>query len=210
MEGFIFIQFFFDKFRVFREYIVPVCAVVIRLSINQIFCNFAEFRIDIFLLQFFFLFMLQDHVCCAHQSIGHKCGNLIGKFRINFMLEHTGTHNHMIAHILHPAGTHNRIIKINFRHITRSQFALQNQNFRFNPIAVCRNVHFRRNTQRFSCLFDNGRMAFGIPYPEYIIEVSIANFLAFHGCLVPVKTGDFFAGILFGILQVHQEIAIKL
>ena len=106
----------------------------------------------------------------------------------------------MIAQILHSAGAHHRVVKINLRHIPGRQLALKQQNFGFNAVSVGGNVHVGRYAQRLAGLLDNGGMALAIPDAEHIVQVAVADLLALHGVFVPVEPRHLFKGVLLGVV----------
>ena len=147
--------------------------------------------------------MIHHHICSSHQNLSHKSRNLICKFRKNFMLQHCCTHNFMVTQILHATGTHNRIIKIYFRHISGSKLSLKDQYLRLNTIAVCIQFHILGNTGYTACLLDNNAMVPAICNFKNIVQVSISNFFTFHAFRIPVHLRNLQFCVLNSIFCSH-------
>ena len=184
--------------------------IIVRFRINQGLCNITQSRGNKLPLQFLLLLMIHHHVCGSHQHLCHKCGNLLREFGKNFMLQHGSSHQFMVRQILHTAGAHHGIIVINFRHIARRQFSLQNQNFRLDPVPVCVQMHIFGNPKLRACLFDNDAVSFFILHLKHIIQVPVSDFPAGHCRRIPVFLGNLYLGVLDGVRFFHKKISVKI
>ena len=209
MEHLVAVELFLHKLGVGRENIVLMFYVVIRLHEHQVFGNLAQLGRDKALDQILFRLVLHNHIAGHQQSVDHKSGNVVGKFGEGLMFHQRVAHELVFAQVLHAAGRHDGVIEVNLGHHARGVLVLQLEDFRFDAVAVHRDVHLIRNAERLAGVFDDDRMAFTIPHAVDVVQVAVADFLGLDGSLIPRNFRHLFQGIFDDVLCFHQEIVIE-
>ncbi len=125
------------------------------------------------------------------------------------MLHQRVAHQLVVGQVLHDAGAHHRVIHVDFRYQAGGKAVLQLQNLRLDAVAVHGYLHIRRDAQRLTRVLDDDGVPLIIPHTEYIVEVSVADFLGLHGIAVPGDIRGLFQRVLDHIAHAHQKVTVK-
>ena len=210
VELFVVIELLLDEVSHRREHVVAALLVVVGLGVHQTLGDVAQLGGDELALQRLLLLVVHHHVGGAHQHLSHEGGDLIGELGEDLMLQHGGTHDLVIAQILHAAGAHDGVIEVDLGHIAGSQLALEDQNLGLDAVAVGVQLHVLGNTGDGAGLLDDDAVALAVLDFEDVVQVAVTNLLAGHGGHVPVLLGHLQLSVLNGVFGFHQKIGIEL
>ena len=125
LQFFVLIDLRFHKIFHRRKHVVSAVIIKDRFSEYKIFRDITELRVGKLPHQCFPFLMIHNNIGGHQKAVHKKCGDLIRKLRIKFMVNEAGTHHGVPHHVLHDHGAHDAVIEVYLRHQSRAQDSLQ-------------------------------------------------------------------------------------
>ena len=187
---------------------ITALVVVIRLCQNQIFGDFAEFRIRIEPNPPLFLFRIQDQIRGGQKGVRQKGRDLFAQMRIEAPRHQLPAEIVTGRHILHGGGGHGFVIIIDLGDQPGGKLAFQLQDGGFDLVAVEVQRTAGGTEQTIRLLDNHGTAVTQGSDLKDIVDVAVADFAAF-GLLVRVKAVKHLHGIAPDIVRIHEKEGIE-